>query len=302
MFTNQAQALASLYQHLPSEAVDLLASVLTQCNAQLEHRGPVTIDYDASRDAAVHHGPLMLRAGTNQLTGEQKTAGYFLGNVLVDGEYYYYDTPTQTKTKLIPEWLLNGIVPFTMTATVDWGDGATGGAATNTRDSTAITVVDPDDMFTPLKDTFKGYAYYDRTLAKYRVIEMQRPAKYIWVTLSGALAHTDAAIASCPVTRWADGVDPGATVQVYNPPGGLNSYFFAGRQDQAFKCVLDREADQYVLVSPEPFGPTYSPTYRDAAIGASDVTFAGDDLVIEDGIIREKDAAADVVIEVEDCP
>ena len=45
MFTRQSALLARLREHIGDPAADIMLQVFAQCNAPLEHRGPVTIDF-----------------------------------------------------------------------------------------------------------------------------------------------------------------------------------------------------------------------------------------------------------------
>lgn len=90
MFTNQAQALGVLREYLPEDAVDAL-SFLSQCNAPLDHRGPVKIALTSPTGADETYAPLALynyAGGGTPVNGipQVGTALYIgAGNIVLNG-------------------------------------------------------------------------------------------------------------------------------------------------------------------------------------------------------------------------
>lgn len=75
-------------------------------------------------------------------------------------------------------------------------------------------------------------------------------AKWIYFTLPSALAVTDASKASCTVTLFCQGSDPGATVTVWNMPASTN-YIFSGASGNKGAAFYDDINDKYRIIQLE---------------------------------------------------
>ena len=75
-------------------------------------------------------------------------------------------------------------------------------------------------------------------------------AQWIYFTLPGALATTDASKASCTVNDFWQGSDPGSTVTVYNAPASTNYIFSGASGNKGMACYDDIE-DKYRIVQME---------------------------------------------------